>query len=278
MNHEKVENLPLAYTARWTASARSKESLRDDRLFYDPWAAALAGVEGANWIAQQSGGDSLMVIRTCYFDDFLQDAVVQRGMRQVVIMAAGLDTRAYRLPWPDQTLLYEIDQDIVLNYKAEVLGAAGAQLACERISVAGDLTGPWLARLLEAGFDATKPAAWLLEGILFYLPNEEIARILGEISILAAQGSRLGFDIINSLTLTSPHIKTWIEMQAKAGAPWIGSLDDPESFLQELGWQAMMTQPGAPDAHFNRWTLPIIPVKMPNMPHQWYVTASKMNA
>ena len=268
-------NLSLALTSRWTASARAKESAREDCLFNDPWAAALAGPEGAKWLEQRGGNVSPMVVRTRYFDDYLQDAARQRDILQIVILAAGLDTRAFRLPWPDGTHLYELDQPAVLEYKAQVLDAADARPACKRTAIGSDLTGNWQAALLENGFERFRPSTWLLEGLLFYLPNDAILRVLETVSSLAAPGSRLGFDIVNSITLTSPITKAWIDMQAQAGAPWIGALDDPETLLTELGWQVAMTQPGSPDAHFNRWTLPVMPVKMPNMPHNWYVTADK---
>jgi methyltransferase (TIGR00027 family) len=273
---EKNEaNLPLALTARWTASARASESSRDDCLFKDPWATALGGEEGAEWLAERGGSGNLMVIRTRYFDDFLQTAAYQHGLQQIVMLAAGLDTRAYRLQWPEGTHLFELDQKVVLQYKAQVLRNAGALPTCKRTEIAVDLTGHWQEELLTAGFDPEQPSAWLLEGILFYLPNDAITGMLADVSAMATAGSRMGFDVINSLTLTSPITKGWIEMQSKSGAPWLGALDDPESFLAGIGWNVEMTQPGSPDAHFGRWSLPVIPIKMPNMPHQWYVTAEK---
>lgn len=282
MAEHTSSSVSLGATARWTAIARATENAREDRLFNDPFAAALAGEEGADWLAKRTDSPfntGPMVIRTRFFDDFLQNATqpgdAPRGIRQIVILAAGLDTRAYRLAWPAQTHLFELDQAPVLDYKAQVLQKVGAQPGCTREAIAADLTAPWKDQLLNRGFAADQPSAWLLEGFLFYLPNESIVKILDEVSALAAPGSRLGFDIVNSLTLTSPITKAWIEMQAKAGAPWIGTLDDPEAFLAKRGWQASLTQPGSPDANFGRWTLPVIPVKMPNMPHNWYVTAVK---
>lgn len=273
---EKLESkLSLASTARWTASARAKESRRQDRLFNDPWAAALAGAEGAAWLEQQKSDLAPMIVRTHYFDGFLQDATHGRKIRQIVILAAGLDTRAYRLAWPKETHLFELDQAVVLQFKKQVLETAGAQPTCNVTTIPADLTEPWQEALKNSGFDPLQPCAWLLEGFLFYLPNEFLERILAQVSALAAPGSRMGFDIVNSTTLTSPITKAWIEMQAKAGAPWLGSLDDPEAFLAGLGWQTELSQPGSPDAHFERWTLPVIPLKMANMPHNWYVTATR---
>lgn len=275
MSEKSIINPALGSTARWTASARAQESAREDRIFYDPWAAALAGEQGAQWLSQRSGNVAPMVIRTRYFDDFLQRVVRDANLHQVVLVAAGLDTRAYRLNWPKQTQFFELDQPDVLQYKDTLLNAAGAQPTCNRKTIPTDLTGDFGAKLIASGFDPHLPAVWLLEGFLFYLPEASILQILEHITRLSAPGSWMGFDIINAITLTSPITHTWIEMQASMGAPWIGSMDDPEAFLAERGWKASLTQPGSPDVNYGRWKLPVIPVKMPNMPHNWYVTAQK---
>jgi methyltransferase (TIGR00027 family) len=170
-----------------------------------------------------------------------------------------------------------LDQAGVLDHKEKVLQAAAAQAQCERRVIRQDLTGPWQSALKEAGFDPRHPSAWLLEGFLFYLPGETILRMLEEVSGLAAPGSWLGFDVINDAMLVSPVTKPWVEMQAQLGAPWIGTLDDPVGTLASLGWHATLTQAGQPDANFGRWTLPVFPVDMAGMPHNWFVTA-QMNA
>lgn len=266
----------LGMTAFWTASARAREGERPDRLFVDPWAAALAGPQGAAWIAQRPPDSTLpMVLRTRFFDDFLQRLAGQEDIRQIVLLAAGLDTRAFRLAWPAGTCLFELDQPAVLHHKQEILGAAGAQATCERHAVERDLTQPWESALVEAGFDPHSPSVWLLEGFLFYLPPEAITRILDTVTRLAAAGSWVGFDIVNQAVLTSPYTKAWVDMQAQAGAPWIGTLEDPQEFLAQRGWKAGLSQAGQPDAHHGRWTLPVLPTRMPNMPHNWYVTAQK---
>lgn len=256
---------------------RARESARPDRLFDDPWAAALAGPAGADWIAQRSEDSTLpIVLRTRYFDDFLTRIAQQDGIRQVVLLAAGLDTRGFRLTWPTGTRLYELEQPAVLDHKEQVLRSAGAQPACARQAIAADLTAAWPAALVEAGFEPRQPSGWLLEGFLFYLRNENIMRILDQITSLAAPGSWLGFDVVNAITLTLPLTRAWIEMQAQAGAPWIGAMDDPVGFLADRGWQATLSQAGQPDAHHGRWTFPVIPTTMPNMPHNWFVTAQRI--
>jgi methyltransferase (TIGR00027 family) len=266
----------LGATARWTAAVRAKESARQDRLFYDPWAAALAGQEGESWIEGRSE-DSVapIALRTRFFDDALQRMALQDGIRQVVLMAAGLDTRAFRLSWPAGTRLFELDQAPVLAYKERILGSAGAQPACERQTIEADLTAPWQERLVQAGFAPGCPSGWLLEGFLFYLPDDSLAHVLDEVTGMAAPGSWLGFDIVNRNTLTSPWTRQWIQMQADSGAPWIGWLDDPEGFLAARGWQASLTQPGEEGANFGRWAYPVIPRPLPDMPRSWYVVARR---
>jgi methyltransferase (TIGR00027 family) len=266
----------LGSTARWTAGVRAKERAREDRLFDDPWAAALAGEEGAEWIEHRSADSVVpMVLRTRFFDDFLQRITLQHAMRQVVLMAAGLDTRAFRLNWPEGTRLFELDQAPVLKYKEQVLHSAGARPACARQMIEADLTGPWKERLIKAGFDAQHPSGWLLEGFLFYLSNESVMHLLDEVTSLAARGSWMGFDVINSTMLTSAWTRQWVEMQANSGAPWIGTMDDPEGFLAVRGWKASLTQAGAEDANYGRWPYPVIPTTMPDMPHNWFVSAQK---
>jgi methyltransferase (TIGR00027 family) len=267
----------LGATAYWTAAVRAMEYEREDRLFSDPWARALAGDVGGAWIAGKSPESVIpIVLRTRFFDDFLQRVASEDPIRQIVLLAAGLDTRAYRLGWPPDTRVFELDQPAVLRHKEDVLAAAGAQPACERCSIGKDLTGAWADALIEAGFEPEQPSGWLLEGFLFYLPNEAITGLLDEVSRLAAPGSRLGFDIVNSITSTHPLTRPWVEMQAAAGAPWLGSLEDPVAFLAARGWAAELSQAGQPDANHGRWPYPVIPTTMPEMPHNWFVTAEKM--
>ena len=216
-----------------------------------------------------------IVLRTRYFDDFLLRIANNEGIRQLVTLAAGLDTRAYRLAWPVGMRFFELDQEQVLAYKEQVLAMAGAKPAGELKSIPIDLTGGWQEALVERGFNPAQPAGWLLEGFLFYISNESLVRILDEVCRMAAPGSWLGFDCVNSLVLNSPYTRKWVEMQAQEGAPWIGTLDDPIGFLAERGWKASVSQAGEPEAHHGRWTLPVLPVLMPNMPHNWYVTARK---
>jgi len=266
----------LEATAHWTAAVRAMESARPDALVHDPWAMALAGPAGSAWITERSADSVVpMILRTRYFDDWLAGVVGRGAIGQAVLPGAGLDTRAFRLDWPGGLRWFEIDRSAVLGHKAQVLAAAGAVPRCLRTTVEADLLAPWSEALVAAGFDPSRPSAWLLEGLLFYLDPQAIAALIDELTRLAAPGSELGFDIVNGAMLTSRWTRPWVEMQAAAGAPWIGTIDDPVGFLAARGWQATLTQAGQPDASHGRWTLPVLPTTMPDMPHNWFVTARK---
>ncbi|HZR40972.1 MAG TPA: SAM-dependent methyltransferase [Ktedonobacteraceae bacterium] len=268
----------LGLTARWTAAVRAMESKREDRLFNDPWAAVLAGEDGGSWIeglpVEENNAIST-ILRTRFFDDFLLRVTHEHGMRQVVLIAAGLDTRTYRLAWPEQTRLFELDQPQVLEYKEQILTAAGAKPSCERQAIAVDLTGPWTTVLQEAGFDPQQPTAWLLEGFLIYLPPESGIRILDDITAQSAPGSWFGFDVMNSVFLTSQWTHSLIEAMEKAGVSWQGAMDDPQGLLAERGWKATVSQMGEDGLNFGRSPYPVLPPEIPGIPRYWLVTAQK---
>lgn len=265
----------LGTTARWTAAVRAAETLREDGLLDDPWAEALAGPEGMAWRAQRDElGVLPMILRARYFDDVLLRAAWVDGIRQVVLMAAGYDTRAYRLDWPSGTRVFEIDRAEVLERKREILDARGAAPACERHAVAADLAGAWREPLARAGLALDQPAIWLLEGFLFYLPTATVRSVLEGVLTMGAPGSEIGFDVVNEAMLTSPFTRSWVEMQARSGAPWLGTLDDPGALLEAHGWTAHLTQCGAPDANHGRWTFPV-PGDDPSAPHLWLVTGRR---
>jgi methyltransferase (TIGR00027 family) len=134
-------------------------------------------------------------VRTHFFDAFFSEAAAA-GIRQVVILAAGLDARAYRLDWPAGTTVYEIDQPKVLEYKAAMLGDNGVQPAAARHEVAVDLRFDWPAALRDKGFDTTQPTAWLAEGLLMYLPADAQDQLFENITQLSAAGSRIAVETV----------------------------------------------------------------------------------
>jgi methyltransferase (TIGR00027 family) len=271
----------LGPTARWTAAARAIETSRPDALFNDPWAADLAGEQGRRWAEGRApAGLAPMIVRTHFFDDFLVHATAAGGVTQVVLLGAGLDTRALRLAWPAGTSVFEVDQPEVIHQKEEVLGGAATSPRCARlVRLSTDLSGDtWPDQLVDAGLDPHAAAAWLAEGFLFYLDGEAIAALLGRVSGLAAAGSVLGFDVPDRAVFTHPVTRPWIEMQAAANAPWIGTIDEPKAYLAALGWEATLSQCGAADAHYGRWPLPIGSAAARELPQHRLVTARKVTS
>jgi len=180
-------------TALAIAAQRATESKRPDRLFDDPFAARFVAAGGE---IDKSGFprrdtsktwevyDGYFALRTRFFDDFL----VASECRQVVILAAGLDTRAHRLPWRHEPRLFEIDYPELFAFKEDVLGESPA--GCERITVATDLAGEWTGPLVAAGFRPEEPTAWLVEGLLMYLTTEQGEQLLDTMTTLSAPGSQ----------------------------------------------------------------------------------------
>ncbi|MGB7443644.1 MAG: SAM-dependent methyltransferase [Coleofasciculaceae cyanobacterium] len=160
-----------------TAAVRAIETQRPDALFKDPLAVKLAG---DNLIAEitpnaqeyEDNGTPIIIVRTRFFDDFLMKEAA--SIRQVVILGAGMDTRAFRLPWQSDIHLYELDRPEVLQYKASVLG--NRQTQCHRHSIEVDIREPWVDKLLDAGYQVEIPSVWLMEGFVYYLSENEVHR------------------------------------------------------------------------------------------------------
>ena len=221
-----------------TAAARARESTRPDRLLNDPWAELLAGDEGRAFLERQDQvlpSNPVFAVRHRFFDDFLMDATT-RGLRQVVLVAAGLDTRAYRLSWPAEVVIYELDQPQVLAYKQSVLDQAGASPLCERTSVAADLREHWPNELLAAGFRPAERTVWLAEGLLFYLPEAAVISLLRAMASLSASGSVLGTDTMSATMLASDERRAWVQLYAHSGAAFVFGTDEPGELVAGCGW------------------------------------------
>ena len=197
------------------AAARARETESADPLIVDPFARVL--VDGAGTGMWETFIDESVTerikaadpeaaaifenmlgyqaVRTHFFDAFFTDAA-NSGIRQVVILASGLDARAYRLKWPAGTVVFEIDQPKVLEYKSQTLAAHGATATATLREVAIDLRQDWPTALRAAGFDPTAPTAWLAEGLLMYLPAEAQDALFTEITELSAPGSRVSAEAI----------------------------------------------------------------------------------
>lgn len=182
-------------TALGIAYVRAAESRSDDRLFDDPYAEAFVAAvptDGAE-TGVPRGFIHAVIVRTRFFDDYLQQACAA-GFRQVVLLAAGLDTRGFRLNWPDGVRLFELDFPDVLAFKDRVLTGQAARPRCKRTAVPADLREDWETPLTEAGFTPTAPTAWLAEGLLLYLSGNEAARLFTTVGELSAPSSQLAFD------------------------------------------------------------------------------------
>jgi len=145
------------------------------------------------------------VIRTRFFDDYLL-AACAADCNQVVLLAAGLDTRAFRLPWPPGVHVFELDLPQVLTFKERVLTGQRAVPKCERTILPVDLRKDWPARLTESGFEPSRPTAWLVEGLLIYLSADEVARMLTAVGELSVAGSQIAFE--HASIADSLHIQT----------------------------------------------------------------------
>jgi methyltransferase (TIGR00027 family) len=212
----------VGITATMVAAARAMAT-RDDRpLINDPFAEPLVRAVGVDLLTRLATGDlqpaelndvqdaatgssgamsrmaDNMAVRTKYFDEFFLDAT-KAGIKQVVILASGLDSRAYRLPWPAATVVYEIDQPQVIEFKSGTLAELGAEPTADRRAVAIDLRDDWPAALRAAGFDSAQPTAWSAEGLLGYLPPEAQDRLLDTITELSVPGSRLATESATNL-------------------------------------------------------------------------------
>ncbi|HEX7321463.1 MAG TPA: class I SAM-dependent methyltransferase [Mycobacterium sp.] len=203
-------------TALGVAAARAAETASAHPLIDDPFAQAfldragpgiwsvygapalpdrVAGVDAETQALVQAMVD-FMAVRTVFFDEFFL-AAAGAGVRQVVILASGLDARAWRLPWPDGTVVYELDQPKVLHFKEDTLRRYGAQPTAELVYVPVDLRQDWPQALRDAGFDAAQPTAWSAEGLLRYLPARAQDLLFDRIHALSAPGSRLATNAVD---------------------------------------------------------------------------------
>jgi methyltransferase (TIGR00027 family) len=255
-------------TATMVAAARAVATNADNPLIDDRFAEPLVRAVGVDFLTKWATGDldateidddesnwkleqmpNAMAVRTRFFDSFFADAT-QSGIRQAVILASGLDARAYRLDWPAGMTVFEVDQPAVIAFKTSTLADLGAEPTADRRPVAIDLRHDWPAALLEAGFDKSQPTAWIAEGLLGYLPPEAQDRLLDNISALSADGSRLATEAIPDMSDVD-HDKAR-EMMRKATEKWRahgfdlefselgyeGDRNDVAVYLDTLGWHS----------------------------------------
>lgn len=249
-------------TALGVAAARAAETGGPDPLIRDDFAVKLVSAAGAawarladpdlNWLDGDEQGQrahrlgiDYQAVRTHFFDGYFGEAV-GAGLRQVVILAAGLDSRAYRLDWPAGTTVYEVDQPKVLEYKTGILESHGAVPSATRRTVAVDLRDDWPAALTAAGFDRSQPTAWLAEGLLPYLPSDAQDRLFEKFTALSAPGSRVAIEVFGANSSSNTH--RWQRMRERLGLDVnVQALtfhepdrSDAAEWLADHGWQVTL--------------------------------------
>lgn len=257
----------VSRSSRVMAAIRAIETQRIDGLFKDPLAAKLAGEELIAEITPtaqkyEDDGMPIVIVRTRFFDDFLMSEAA--SIKQVVILGAGMDTRAFRLPWQRDTQIYELDRPEVLEYKTSVLG--NIESKCERHLISVDITEPWAEKLIASGYQVEIPSVWLMEGLLYYLSDQEVHKLLKVITQMSVPMSWLGADLINS------HIIS--QSTEKLSQHWKYGCDDPEKLLSTYNWEASVLQPGEEGASYGRFTSKFQPRNILDASHYFFVKAS----
>jgi methyltransferase (TIGR00027 family) len=259
----------VGLTATGVAVGRALASRADKPLINDPFAEPLVRAVGVDFFTRLASGEldpavvdegsafgmqqmrDMMAARTRFFDEFFIEAT-NNGIRQAVILASGLDARAYRLPWPAGTTVYEIDQPEVIAFKTATMADLSAAPTAELRTVAIDLRHDWPAALREAGLDTTRPTAWSAEGLLPFLPPEAQDRLLDNITTLSSPGSRLASENMpnfdQAATTMQDQMQATTEIWRKHGLDvdmtdlWYGGeRNDVVGYLNAHGWTSTAT-------------------------------------
>ena len=251
-------------TATSVAASRALASRGPDPLIEDPYAATLVKAVGLPHFAKVAEGqldvdDPLfsarqmcehIAVRTRFFDQLFIEACAA-GIRQAVILASGLDTRAFRLAWPAGTVVFEIDQPAVIDFKTQVLTEAGATPAAERRTIGVDLRDDWPRALRDGGFDPGKPTAWIAEGLLIYLPPDGQDSLLNAVTELSTPGSRLATEHMDAQALTGDWAKAMTERGRRLGSTidltelfYTGPRNSAADHLRAQGW-SVTVQPNS---------------------------------
>jgi methyltransferase (TIGR00027 family) len=249
-------------TATMVAAARAVASNDANPIINDPFAAPLVRAVGLDFFRRVVDGElgtaetpengerdlqletDSIAVRTRFFDDFFLNAA-RDGIRQAVILAAGLDARAYRLSWPSGGVVYEVDQPQVIEFKTTAMASLGAAPSTDRRTVSIDLRDDWPAALRDSGFDVNQPTSWSAEGLLMYLPPEAQDRLFDNITALSAPGSKLATEYHpDSDTTMSERAREfnqrWLDLGCDidlSGLFFDGERSNVVDYLSAHGWQ-----------------------------------------
>jgi len=268
-------------TATAVAAGRALATKDPRQLIEDPFADPLVRAVGIDFFIKMIDGEldttlfedftperaqgmiDGMAVRAKFFDDYFM-ASAAAGIRQAVILASGLDARAYRLPWPAGTTVFEIDQPKVIDFKTGVLDGIGAQPTAQRHTVGIDLREDWPTALRAAGFDPALPTAWVAEGLLVYLPSDAQDRLFDTITSLSAPGSTVATEYVPRIMDFDPEQATALTSNAReqgldldmGSLVYAGPRSHVMEYLRGIGWTVTGT-PG--DELFQRHDLPVPP-------------------
>lgn len=243
----------VGVTAVAVAAARALESQREDALVRDPWAASL--VERSQvavpfpkeWPSSEPNpADAAMLLGAAYIGlrtRFIDDDLGSANIEQVVILGSGLDTRPWRLAWPAGARVFTLDIPGVIEFVDDTMSAANAEPTCTRIPIAADVTDPWAARIVDAGFSPARPTHWVLEGLLPYLSAHDQRALLDDVISLSARGSHAVIERAPALQDTPEARERMHAFSAATGVPFDELLartdpPDPAAVLATVGWAA----------------------------------------
>ena len=263
---------PVTKTALLTAAARAQEDKRADPLVHDPYAKNLAGEEGERLL--QRFGELFTVIeavRTKFFDDTICAEISDRGIRQVVMLGAGLDTRPYRLRCLNQEILwFEIDYESVFRYKRNIL--QNAKPLCKVTDVAQDMRDPdFVERLTDNGLNLGLTVLWVAEGFFQYLKEAEVNQILDRLHAYSPAGSEIVFNAQNRAVLTRPpYNEKMLDFLREMGTPWMFTTESPSELLTKHGiLKHEIIFLGHTKAHYGRLPWPASDSPPKEFPVEW---------
>jgi methyltransferase (TIGR00027 family) len=282
--HIRAETLrhPLLLSALLGAAHNALETELPRPLYRDSLARPLAGQVGwsalaatrsTQWPGYSLGPDPYVSVVTRFFDDALLSVVTKSKLTQVVILGAGMDTRAFRLAWPPSVTVFEVDRGDIFEHKESVLEKVRARAACVRKIVASTSRRACTAALVKSGFDPQKPSAMLI-GDLLYRDAAAAEGLLRDITAISTKGGWIGFALPSEQTLRSAFMTPFLKKLEAIGLPsWQFGVDDPDAWLATYGWAATSAVVGAPEANYGRWPLAYVPRAMPAVPRFFFTQA-----